>query len=165
MKTAVYPGSFDPITLGHLDIIERASSLFDRVVVAVLVNKNKTPMFTIEERKEMIREATQHLDNVIVDSFEGLLVDFVKVNGFDVVIKGLRAVSDFEAEFQMASMNRVLMPDIETVFMMTSSQYSYLSSSLVKEVFKFKGCISELVPGLVIEAMKDKYLGTKGALK
>lgn len=156
MKTAVYPGSFDPVTLGHLDIIERASRLFDRVVVAVLINQNKIPMFTIEERKEMIREATSHLDNVVVDSFEGLLVDYVERNGFDVVVKGLRAVSDFEAEFQMASVNRVLMPDFETVFMMTGTAYSYLSSSMVKEVARFGGAVDQLVPANVLERMQAK---------
>ena len=165
MKTAVYPGSFDPVTFGHIDIIKRASNMMDKVIVAVLHNSNKNPLFTVKERMDLLTQVTQDLKNVEIDCFSGLLVDYASEKNIDVIIKGLRAVSDFEYEFQMALMNRKLNPRIETVFMMTSSQYSYLSSSLVKEVFKFKGCISELVPELVIEAMKNKYLSTKGALK
>lgn len=157
MKTAIYPGSFDPVTNGHLDIIKRASKTVDKVVVAVLYNSNKNPLFTIEERISLLKQVTMDIDNIEIDSFSGLLVDYVKDKNIDMIIKGLRAVSDFEYEFQMALMNRKLNPDVETVFMMTSSKYSYLSSSLVKEVYKFGGCIKGLVPDLVIEEMKKKY--------
>lgn len=161
MKTAVYPGSFDPITNGHLDIIKRAARIFDHVVVSVLVNQSKSPMFSLEERKALIEDATADLPNVRVDSFEGLLVDYVIKNNYSFVVKGLRAISDFESEFQMASMNRILREDVETVFMMTGIEYAYLSSSMVKEVFKFGGEIEKLVPPSVIKAMVAKTVDLK----
>ncbi len=157
MKKGVYPGSFDPVTNGHLDIIKRAAKVMDKVTVAVLINSSKNPLFTVQERIELLKEVTSDMENVEIDCFSGLLVDYVNTKNIDIIVKGLRAVSDFEYEFQMALMNRKLNPSVETVFMMTSSKYSYLSSSLVKEVFKLNGCISGLVPDLVIDAMKNKH--------
>ncbi|OCL25976.1 pantetheine-phosphate adenylyltransferase [Orenia metallireducens] len=150
---AVYAGSFDPVTNGHLDIIERASRTFDKVIVAVFHNPNKSPLFTMEERMEMLAEAVQDFDGVEVDGFEGLLIDYINNQKAGVIIRGLRAVSDFEAEFQMASMNKKLAPDIETLFMMTSTEYAYLSSSSIKEVASFGGCIEGLVPDHVIKRL------------
>lgn len=155
MAKAVYPGSFDPITYGHLDVIRRAAAVFDQVIVAVVVNPNKNPLFTLEERVELIRACTDDLPNVTVTQFQGLLVAFVRDQGANVIIKGLRAISDFEYEFQMALMNRKQDPRIETLFMMTSSRYSYLSSSLVKEVLRLGGCVKDLVPELVEERMRQ----------
>ncbi len=157
MGICVYPGSFDPITNGHLDIIERASYLFDKLIVGVLINTNKTPLFTVEERMKMIEESCSHMENVEVDSFEGLLIDFMKKNKATTIVKGLRAVSDFEYEFQMALMNRKLNSRIETIFMMTNSEYSYLSSSLVKEVARFGGCIKGLIPHSVEREILKKF--------
>lgn len=134
MRTAVYPGSFDPITNGHLDIIERASRIYDKVVVGVLNNSNKKPLFSVGERIELIKSVTGHIDNVEVDSFDGLLVDFVKSKEASVIVKGLRTVLDFEYEFQMALLNKALNPEYETVFLMTDTKYSYISSSMVKEL-------------------------------
>ncbi len=156
MQSAVYPGSFDPITNGHLDIIQRASSVFDKVVVGVLHNPNKKPYFDIEERVEIIRKVVEPYGNVEVTSFEGLLVDFMKTKPDYVLVKGLRAFSDFEYEFQMAMMNRKLDESIETLFMMTGNRYSYVSSTLVKEIFLLNGNIEELVPPLVYESLKNK---------
>ncbi|AOY77359.1 pantetheine-phosphate adenylyltransferase [Clostridium formicaceticum] len=156
MKTGIYPGSFDPITNGHLDIIERASKLCDKVIVSVLQNPNKNSLFSLEERVTLIKEAVAAYKNVTVDCFSGLLIDYVKKNDAKVIIKGLRAVSDFEYEFQMALMNRKLAPDVETIFLMTSSENSYLSSSLVKEVAKFGGCIEGLVPESTKKAIFQK---------
>lgn len=156
MKIAVYPGSFDPVTNGHLDIIERASKLFDKLIVAVLINSNKTPLFSVEKRLEFLEESCKNFKNVEVASFDGLLIEFVKKKNADTIIKGLRAVSDFEYEFQMALMNRKLNPEIETVFMMTSNKYSYLSSSLVKEVAKFGGCVRGLIPEVVEKELYKK---------
>ncbi len=157
MKTAVYPGSFDPITYGHIDIIDRASRLFDNVIIAVLNNPSKAPLFTTEERLDMIREATSEIKNVRVDSFSGLLIDYVEQENANTVLKGLRAVSDFEYELQMALMNRKLNRNVETVFMMTSSRYSFLSSSLVKEVARLGGCVKDLVPDYVFDRLLKKY--------
>ena len=156
MRSAIYPGSFDPITNGHLDIIRRSAETFDKVIVTVSYNPSKTPMFDLEERVELIKKATADIKNIEVDYFSGLLIDYVKNKEVNVIVKGLRAVSDFEYEFQMALMNRKLNDNVETLFMMTNNQYSYLSSSLVKEVFKLGGSIEGLVPDVVIEEMKKK---------
>lgn len=157
MRIGVYPGSFDPVTNGHVDIIERASRLFDKLIVGVLVNTSKAPLFTVDERVNFIKESCSHLDNIEVDYFSGLLIDFIKNKNADTIVRGLRAVSDFEYEFQMALMNRKLAPEIETVFMMTSSKYSYLSSSLIKEVAKFGGCIRGLIPEMVEKEIYRKF--------
>ena len=153
-KIAVYPGSFDPITNGHLDLIRRSSRTFDKVYVAVLVNSAKTPMFPTQQRVEMIKKVTSDLNNVEVDSFSGLLVDYLKEKNAGIIIKGLRAMSDFEYEFQMALMNHKLSKEIETLFMMTSAKYQYLSSSIVKEVGRHGGCLDGLVP----ELLKDEIV-------
>jgi len=156
LKIGVYPGSFDPVTNGHLDIIERASKIFDKLIVAVLVNPNKTPTFDLDERVGFLRDVTSHLTNVEIDAFTGLLIDFMKEKNAKVIIKGLRAVSDFEYEFQMALLNKKLDPSIETIFMMTNSKYSYLSSSMVKEVARFGGCITDLVPKKIASKVMRK---------
>lgn len=158
MIRAVYPGSFDPVTNGHLDIIERSARTFDKVIVAVVRNPGKYPMFTIDERVKMLEQVTSHLPNVTVDHFEGLLVHYLRLKEANAIIKGLRAISDFEYEFQMALMNRTLDSGIETLFMMTNNRYSYLSSSLVKEVARLGGPIDELVHPLVAEAIRTKLL-------
>lgn len=157
MKIAIYPGSFDPVTNGHLDIIERASKMCDKLIVSVMYNPSKNPLFTPEERKELIYEAIKDYPNVTVDCFSGLLIDYAKENNATAIIKGLRAISDFEYELQMALMNRKLCPDIETVFLMTSSKYSFLSSSIIKEVARFDGCIKGLVPENVHKAVINKF--------
>ncbi|MCC8169075.1 MAG: pantetheine-phosphate adenylyltransferase [Oscillospiraceae bacterium] len=157
MRTAVYPGSFDPVTNGHLDIIERSSRVFDKVIVGVLNNADKSPLFTIDERVEMLRGVTAHIDNVEVDSFTGLLVDFAKMKNASVIVKGLRAVKDFEYEFQMALLNKALNPEYETMFMMTDSKYSYISSSMVKELAGFHGDLTGLVPAEIIHKITQKY--------
>ncbi|MBR4173654.1 MAG: pantetheine-phosphate adenylyltransferase [Clostridia bacterium] len=156
MRVAVYPGSFDPITNGHLNIIRRASKLYDKLIVGVLDNINKSPLFSASERKEMIDEVIKDLPNVSCDIFNGLLVDFAKQNGASVIVKGLRTVADFEYEFQMALLNKALNPEYETMFMMTDSKYSYISSSMVKEVAKYKGELEGLAPFNVIEKIKNK---------
>ena len=156
--TALCPGTFDPVTNGHLDIIERAGQRFDAVVVGVLDNPAKQPLFTVEERLQMLKEVTASLSNVSVVSFGGLLVDSVKTLGADVVVKGLRAVTDFEYEIQMAQMNHAL-AGVETLFMTTSPSWSFLSSSLVKEVARFGGDVSGLVPPLVVERLRDRFAG------
>ena len=156
MRIAVYPGRFDPITNGHLDIIKRASKLYDKLIVGVLNNMNKNPMFSAEQRKAMIDEQIKDLPNVSCDVFSGLLVDFAKQNNATVIVKGLRTVADFEYEFQMALLNKALNPEFETVFMMTDSKYSYISSSMVKDVAKYNGELDGLVPHNVILEIKDK---------
>ncbi len=158
MKRALYTGSFDPMTNGHLDIITRASKMFDELVVGVIVNPNKNPLFTREERVVMIQEVTGDLPNIRVDSFEGLLADYVNQNHFDAVVRGLRATSDFEYEIQMAQMNACLFDKgIESVFLMTSPRYSFISSSMIKEVVSLGGSVSGLVPPLILEKIKEKY--------
>jgi len=154
---AVCPGSFDPITNGHLDIIKRGASVFDKVYVVILNNSSKKPLFSVEERKQLIEEVTKNIPNVIVDSFQGLLVDYASNVNANAIIRGLRAVSDFEYEMQITSMNRVLNEKIETFFIMTNNQYSFLSSSIVKEAAKYNGRISDLVPKAVEDALRKKY--------
>jgi pantetheine-phosphate adenylyltransferase len=154
--TAIYPGSFDPVTNGHLDLIERGTKIFDRLIVGVLRNLEKDPLFTLVERLEMLRETTRLWPNVEVDVFDGLLVDYARQRGARVILRGIRAVSDYEYELQMALMNRKLRPNLETVFMMPAEQYSYLSSRLVREVARLGGDVSGLVPALVEDRLKQK---------
>lgn len=158
MRRAVCPGSFDPMTNGHLDIVERASGLFDEVVVAVLVNESKRGLFTVEERMAMLDEAVGPYDNVTVDSFQGLLVDFCKERDITAIVKGLRAISDFDYELQMAQMNQRL-AEVETVFVPTSPEWSYLASSLVKEVARFGGDVQGLVPSHVLDRLTERLGG------
>lgn len=161
MVRAIYPGSFDPVTNGHLDIIERSVKLFDNVIIAVLSNPNKNPLFTVEERITMLKQSTGHLNNIEIDAFDGLLIDYAMLKNANLIIKGLRAVSDFEYEFQMALMNRKLNYNIETLFMMTNNKYSYLSSSLIKEVAKLGGCVEGLVPDIVWKNLSLKLFDSK----
>lgn len=154
---AVYPGSFDPITLGHLDIIERAATIFDKVIVAVLINTEKKGFFEISERIEMIDEVTSHIPNVEVRAFSGLLVNFLKEVEAKVIIKGLRVVSDFDYELQMANANRAMEPSIETFLMMTSPKYSFLSSTLIKQIMHFGGDLSGFVPEEIVNRLKKNY--------
>jgi len=156
MMKAMYPGSFDPITLGHLDIIKRAASMLDQLYVVVMINPLKKYFFSIEERKKLIRESLEGINNVTVDDHEGLLVDYARKNNINVVVRGLRAVTDFEYELQMANANRKLYDKLETVFFMTDEKYSFLSSSLVKEVAMLGGDISYWVPQPVLNAFKEK---------
>ncbi len=156
MKIAICPGSFDPVTLGHLDIISRASGLFDKVIVAVLCNMDKNPSFTVEERMELLREVTRGYDNVEIDSFDGLLVDYAKEKGAVAVVKGLRAVSDFEYEFQMSMINKKLYSQVETVYLNTSQEYMYLSSSVVKQIASLGGDISNFVPETIHDKIVDR---------
>jgi pantetheine-phosphate adenylyltransferase len=158
---AVYPGSFDPLTNGHVDIISRGARLFDRIVVAILVNAEKAPLFSMDERVEITREVFRKAPNVEVDTFDGLLVDYVARRKAQVIVRGLRAVSDFEFEFQMALMNRRLNETIETVFMMPAEQYTYISSRLIKEVFALGGRVHGLVPEVVEERLRGKGLARK----
>ncbi|GGG12179.1 pantetheine-phosphate adenylyltransferase [Paenibacillus aceti] len=158
-RIAVYPGSFDPITNGHLDIIQRASRQFDKLIVAVLNNLSKKPLFTVEERKELISSVTSHLPNVEVDSFRDLLVNYVDYRKADVIVRGIRSVTDFEYELQMASLNKQLNHNVETIFMMTNPKYSYLSSSVVKEIACFNGALGDLVPLEIEQALRKKYEG------
>lgn len=156
-KIAVYPGSFDPITFGHIDIINRGLRIFDNVIIAVARNSTKNALFSVEERVELIREVLSDNERAKVDTFDGLLIDYVLSQKATVIIRGLRAVSDFEYEFQIAQMNRSISQDVETLFMMTSVPYSYLSSSIVKEVSSLKGPVEGLVPPLVKQALDLKY--------
>ncbi|NLY55178.1 MAG: pantetheine-phosphate adenylyltransferase [Firmicutes bacterium] len=155
MKIAVYPGSFDPVTNGHLDIIARSRQLFDKVIVAIAVNPNKKACFSIEDRLAMLRLAVEGFDNVVCDSFSGLTVHYAASVGASAIIRGLRAISDFENEFMMALMNRKIAPEIETVFLMTSTEYTFLSSSAVKELARFGGPVTGLVPPQVEKALYD----------
>jgi len=159
MRIAVYPGSFDPVTLGHLDIIERSCKLFDKVIVAVMINSSKRPMFSVDERVALLREATKNFPNVSVDCHEGLLIDYLKKADAKILVKGLRAISDFESEFQMASVNQKLCPEVETVFIMTRTEYMYLSSSIVKEVGTLGGDITNFVTENVRVAIEQKVGG------
>ncbi len=156
MRSAIYPGSFDPLTNGHLYLIQRGLQMFDKVVVAIATNPKKTPTFTVEERKKLIKEALPD-PKVEVDDFQGLLVEYAHKRGVNVILRGLRAVSDFEFEFQMANMNRKLRPEVETVFMMTGEDYFFVSSNLVREVASFGGNVEGLVPPHVLTALKAKY--------
>jgi pantetheine-phosphate adenylyltransferase len=153
---AIYPGSFDPLTNGHLDLIARAAKIFDHLVVAILRNSQKNPLFTVEERVAMLSEGTAEFGNVSVSTFDGLLVDFAREQRAHAVVRGIRAISDYEYEFQMALMNRRLSPDVETIFLMPDAKYSFVSSRLVKEVFRLGGSVDGLAPKFVIERMKDK---------
>jgi len=155
-KIAIYPGTFDPITNGHLDVIKRASKIFDKLIVSVAINLSKKPMFSTIERVEMIKEAVKEIKNVSVDTFSGLLIDYCKENKAFILIRGLRAISDFENEFQMALMNRKLDKNIETVFLMPSEEFTYLSSSLIKELALLNGDISNFVSGFVNKKIKEK---------
>lgn len=155
--TAVFPGTFDPITNGHLDIISRGRDLFDRIVIAILRNPDKDPLFPLEERVDILRSVVGRWSNVEVDSFDGLLVDFARAQGAQVIVRGLRALSDFEYEFQMTLMNQRLEPGIQTVFMMPSEAYSYVSSRLVKEVARLGGDVTGLVPPEVITRLKRRF--------
>lgn len=156
MAVAVYPGSFDPVTLGHLDIIERTSRMMDHVIIGVLQNNSKTPLFSVEERVKMLESVVVHLSNVEVKSFEGLLVDFAHHCHATIIVRGLRAVTDFEYELQMSQTNRVVAPDIDTIFLTTNLKYSYLSSSIVKEIAGYQGDISEFLPPIIAEKVKEK---------
>ncbi|GAB2543087.1 pantetheine-phosphate adenylyltransferase [Gracilibacillus alcaliphilus] len=156
-RLAICPGSFDPITNGHLDIIKRAANVFDDIIVAVFNNQAKQPLFSVEERIELIRQATADIPNVQVDSSKGLLMDYAQEKNAQAIIRGLRAVTDFEFEMQITSMNRKLNEDIETFFMMTNNRYSFLSSSMVKEVAKFHANVSDLVPPVVEAALIEKF--------
>ncbi|SEN64133.1 Phosphopantetheine adenylyltransferase [Amphibacillus marinus] len=156
-RLAICPGSFDPVTFGHLDIIERAAKVFDHVIVAVFHNDSKSPLFSVEERISLLQAATKHIENVSVDSHGGLLMDYAREKKAHVLVRGLRAVSDFEYELQITSMNRKLNEDVETFFVMTNNKYSFLSSSMVKEVARYKGNVSDLVPEAVDQALRDKF--------
>jgi pantetheine-phosphate adenylyltransferase len=158
MRIAIYPGSFDPLTNGHLDVIQRAAKLFDRIIVAVAKSESKNPLFTLDERVELVSKSLGHLQNVEADSFEGLLVEYVERRSAQAVIRGLRAVSDFEFEFQMALMNRKLNERIETIFMMPKDTYTFLSSRIVKEIARLGGDVSSFVPAHVRSALAEKLL-------
>ena len=158
IRIAVYPGSFDPVTYGHLDIIQRSAKQFDRLIVAVLNNTSKNPLFSVEERKELLAEVTKHIPNVEIDSFRDLLVRYMKSKDANVIIRGIRSVTDFEYELQLASTNHLLDNEIDTIFMMTNPKFSYLSSSIVKEIAHFNGDVHELVPPYVEKKLQEKYI-------
>lgn len=162
-RTAIYPGSFDPLTLGHLNLIERGLATFDRLIVAVVGNPNKHPLFSVEERMNMIREATKNDPRIEIDSFEGLLVDYCAKKKQNIVLRGLRAVQDFEYEFEMAMMNRRLMPSLEIVYMMTDDAFFYISSSMVREVAKLGGDVKSFVPPQVLKHLKAHFAEKKAS--
>lgn len=162
MTRALCPGSFDPLTNGHIDVIERASRHFDNVVVAVIANPSKDPLFTLSERKELLADALSHVDNVEIDSFDGLLVDFARDHQVDLVVKGLRAVSDFEYELQMAQMNATLLPGLDTIFVTAKPSWAFLSSSLVKQVARYGGSVEGLVPPGVAKALETRFTNEPG---
>jgi len=155
--TAIYPGTFDPVTNGHLDIIERASKLFDKVIITIAVNSSKKPLFTKDERMDMIKSVTKKFKNVSIDVFDGLLVSYAKKKKASVIIRGLRAISDFDYEFQIALTNRKLEPEVNTIFLMPSEKYSFLNSSLVRELASFKADVRQFVPDYVFKKLKEKY--------
>lgn len=157
MSRALYPGSFDPVTLGHLDIIRRSASIFEEIVIGVLSNSAKSPLFSIEERVKMIDKATEDIPNIVVEAFSGLTIEFARKHDIHVMIRGLRAVTDFEYELQIAQSNRKMAEDIDTLFLTTSLEYAYLSSSIVKEYAKYGMDVSNLVPAVVIDALREKY--------
>jgi len=156
-KIAIYPGSFDPLTYGHLDIIERACEIFDRVIVSVFVNTNKKALFTLDERIDILKNVLENNKKIKIDTFSGLLTDYLREKNIKIVIRGLRAVSDLEYEFQYAAANKTLCPEIETIFFMPKLKFSYLSSSVVREVAGFGGDVSKMVPPYVVEKIKEKY--------
>ena len=162
MKIAVYPGSFDPVTKGHLNIIERAARLFDQVIVCVMVNHEKTPLFTLEERKSQIQRVTKRLDNVVVDAYDGLLAEYAKDHGCCTIIKGLRAGSDFEKEFQMAMINRKLNPNLESLFLTAEHQFMYLSSSAVKEMGYYGADLSDFLPAEIMDEFINRMRNKEG---
>ena len=162
MRAVVYPGSFDPLTNGHLDVIQRAAKLFDRVIVAIAQNESKNPLFTLLERRELVAKAVEHLPNVEADTFTGLLVDYVEQRSAHAILRGLRAVSDFEFEFQLALMNRKLNERVETIFMMPKDTYTFLSSRIVKEIARLGGDVRAFVPAHVQGALKTKLATAKG---
>ena len=162
MKTAIYPGSFDPVTLGHYDIIERSSKIFDKLIVGVLNNSAKSPLFSVDERVNMLKDVTSHFPNVEVQSFAGLLIDFVRSNDANVIVRGLRAITDFEYELQLAQMNRVIAPEIDTLFLTTNLKYAYLSSSMAKEVAMYGGDISSFLSPEIAEKVREKYAAQAG---
>ncbi len=156
MKIGIYPGSFDPVTKGHLDIIRRSSKMVDVLIVAVLKNNSKSPLFSVEERVSMLKEVTKYISNVQIDSFSGLLVDYARKNNASIIVRGLRAVTDFEYELQMSQTNRIMDSDVDTIFLTTSLEYAYLSSSTVKEVAMYGGDVSKFVPEYVADKINDK---------
>ncbi len=156
-KVAIYPGSFDPLTYGHIDVVERGLEIFDKIIVAIAENEEKRPLFSVEERLRMVRTIFKDTPNVIVDSFKGLLVDYVGKTNAKVILRGLRATSDFEYEFHMASMNRSLNTHLDTLFMMTSKDYFFVSSRTIKEVARLGGAVEGLVPDLVVRRLKEKF--------
>lgn len=162
MVRAIYPGSFDPATFGHLDVIRRAAELFDEVIVGVLMNSEKSPLFSVEERVNMLKDVTSHFPNVEVQSFAGLLIDFVRSNDANVIVRGLRAITDFEYELQLAQMNRVIAPEIDTLFLTTNLKYAYLSSSMAKEVAMYGGDISSFLSPEIAEKVREKYAAQAG---
>ena len=157
MKRAIYTGSFDPVTYGHLDVISRASNMVDELIIAVLKNSAKTPLFSVEERVKMLREVTEHIPNVTVTSFEGLTIDFADQMNAHIIVRGLRAVTDFEYELQMAQTNRVVNPKVDTMFLVTSEEYSYLSSTILKEIARYGGALERFAPPCIIEKVRSKY--------